>query len=57
VLRKARRSGTATAMTRTNLLVLSASDLHALMKRDKRIATRIKDVVEKRTGKKVEAEE
>jgi voltage-gated potassium channel len=53
VLRKARRSGTATAITRTNLLALSASDLHALMKRDKRIATRVKDVVEKRTGRKV----
>lgn len=57
VLRKARRSGTATATTRTNLLVLSAQDLHALMKRNPRIAQRIKDVVEKRTGKKVEAED
>ena len=53
VLRKSRRSGTATALTRTNLLALSAQDLHALMKRDRRIADRIKDVVEKRTGRKV----
>ncbi len=42
VLRKVRRSGTATALTRCNLLVLAAQDLHALMKRDRRIAERIK---------------
>ena len=53
VLRGERRSGTATALSRTNLLALSAQDLHALIKRDSRIAKRIKDVVEKRTGKKV----
>ena len=48
-------SGTATALTRTSLLALSAQDLHALMKRDPRVAERIKDVVEKRTGNKVVA--
>jgi len=53
VLRRARRSATATALTRTNLLVLSAQDLHALMQRDSRIAARIKDVVEKRVGRDV----
>ncbi len=53
VLRRARRSATATALTRTNLLVLSAQDLHALMQRDSRIAARIKDVVEKRVGREV----
>ena len=53
VLRRARRSATATALTRTNLLVLSAQDLHALMQRDPRIAARIKDVVEKRLGREV----
>jgi voltage-gated potassium channel len=53
VLRRARRSGTVTALSRTNLLALSAQDLHALMKRDSRIAERIKDVVEKRTGRKL----
>jgi voltage-gated potassium channel len=53
VLRRARRSATATALTRTNLLVLSAQDLHALMQRDSRIAARIKDVVEKRVGRYV----
>jgi voltage-gated potassium channel len=57
VLRGERRSGTATALTRTNLLALSAQDLHALMKRDKRIANRVKDVVAKRTGKKVKVAE
>jgi voltage-gated potassium channel len=53
VLRGSRRSGTAVATTQTRLLVLSAHDLHALMKRDKRIADRIKDVVEKRVGRDV----
>jgi voltage-gated potassium channel len=53
VLRRARRSATATALTRTNLLVLSAQDLHALMQRDPRIAARIKDVVEKRVGREL----
>ena len=33
---------------------LSAQDLHALMRRDRRVAERIKDVVKKRTGRKVE---
>ena len=51
VLRRARRSATATALTRTNLLVLAAQDLHALMQRDSRIAERINDVVEKRVGR------
>src|SRR5664279_273324 len=58
VLSGSRRSGTATAVTRCNLMALSASDLHALMKRDPRIAKRVKDVAENRTGKKVaEAQE
>jgi voltage-gated potassium channel len=53
VLRRARRSATATALTTTSLLVLAAQDLHALMQRDPRIAARIKDVVEKRVGREV----
>jgi voltage-gated potassium channel len=53
VLRRARRSATVTALSRTNLLVLDAHDLHALMQRDPRIATRIKDVVEKRVGREI----
>ena len=51
VLRRVRRSATATALTRASLLVLAAQDLHALMQRDPRIAKRIKDVVEKRVGR------
>lgn len=50
VLRRARRSATVTALSRTSLLVLDAQDLHALMQRDPRVAQRIKDVVEKRVG-------
>jgi len=53
VLRRVRRSATATALTRTSLLVLDAQDLHALMQRNPRIAARIKDVVEKRIGSEV----
>jgi len=53
VLRRVRRSATATALTRTNLLVLDAQDLHALMQRSPRIRQRIKDVVEKRVGREV----
>jgi voltage-gated potassium channel len=53
VLRRARRSATVTALTRTNLLLLDAQDLHALMRRDPRIATRVKEVVAKRVGGEV----
>jgi len=53
VLRRARRSATVTALTRTSLLVLAAQDLHALMQRDPRIAARIKDTVEKRLGREL----
>jgi voltage-gated potassium channel len=52
LLRRTRRTATVTAITRTNLLGLDAHDLHALMQRDRRIADRIKDVVEKRVGKR-----
>ncbi|HZP78276.1 MAG TPA: cyclic nucleotide-gated ion channel [Pseudolabrys sp.] len=50
VLRRARRSATVTALTRTSLLLLDAHDLHALMQRDARLAKRIHDVMEKRVG-------
>jgi voltage-gated potassium channel len=53
VLRRARRSATAIAVTRTNLLVLDAHDVRALMSRDPRIAQRIRDVVDKRVGREV----
>jgi hypothetical protein len=41
-----------TAITRTNLLGLDAHDLHALMRRDTRIAARIREVAENRVGKR-----
>jgi voltage-gated potassium channel len=50
VLRRARRSATVTATTRTNLLVLDAHDLHALMAREPRVAERIHAVVKSRVG-------
>src|SRR4249920_1955100 len=55
LLRRTRRTATVTAVTRTNLLGLDAHDLHALMQRDRRIAERIKEVVEKRVGKRAGA--
>jgi voltage-gated potassium channel len=53
VLRRARRSANITATKRSNLLVLDASDLHALMQRDERIAQRIADVTRDRIGREL----
>jgi voltage-gated potassium channel len=53
VLRRARRSATATALTRTSLLVLDAQELHRLMSREPRIAERVHDVVRTRVGEPV----
>ncbi len=53
VLRRARRSATAMALTRTSLLVLDAQDLHTLMSREPRIAARVHDVVKTRLGEPV----
>jgi voltage-gated potassium channel len=50
VLRRARRSATVTALTRTSLLVLDAHDLHVLMEREPRIAERIREVARTRLG-------
>jgi voltage-gated potassium channel len=50
VLRRARRSATVTAVSRTSLLVLDASDFHLLMERDPRIAERVHAVVRQRVG-------
>jgi voltage-gated potassium channel len=52
-LRRSRRSATATAVTRTSLLVLDAQDLHALMEREPRIAERIREVVRGRLGRDI----
>jgi len=55
LLRRTRRTATVTAVTRTSLLGLDAHDLHALMQRDRRIAERIKEVVDDRVGKRAAA--
>lgn len=44
VLQRTRRSATVRALVSTSLLVLDASDLHALMERDPRIAERVRDM-------------
>ncbi len=53
VLRRTRRSATATALARSNLLILNGNDLHALMDRDSRLAKRIRDVARDRVGTEV----
>jgi voltage-gated potassium channel len=53
VLRSARRSANVTAVSRTSLLVLDAHDLRALMERDARIASRIREVARTRLGREV----
>src|SRR5215470_6416911 len=53
VLRRARRSATVAAITRTNLLVLNASDFHALMEQEPQIAVRVHAVVRDRVGREV----
>jgi len=50
VLRRARRSATIIALTRTSLLVLDAHDLHVLMEREPRIAEHIHEVARSRLG-------
>lgn len=49
VLGRARRMATVTAVTRTNLLILDAQDLEALMEREKRIADRIQEALRGRS--------
>jgi voltage-gated potassium channel len=53
VLRRARRSATVTATTRTNLLLLDATDFHLLMEQEPRIAERVHAVVRERVGRDV----
>jgi voltage-gated potassium channel len=53
VLRRARRSATVRATTRTNLLVLDASDFHILMEQEPRIAERVHSVVRDRIGREI----
>ena len=57
VLRRTRRTATARAATRTNLLVLDADDLHALMETNPSIAQRMREVMSKRMrGKRLQYE-
>jgi voltage-gated potassium channel len=56
VLRRARRSATVTALTRANLLVLDALDLHALMEREPRVAARMREMIKQRVGSEVVSE-
>jgi voltage-gated potassium channel len=49
-LKRARRSATAIAVTTTRLLVLDATDLHALMEQEPQIASRIQDAARTRIG-------
>jgi voltage-gated potassium channel len=49
-LKRSKRSATATAVSRTNLLILDAHDLRALMERDARIAEQVRAAVRKRGG-------
>lgn len=51
VLKKARRSATATAVTRVNLLILAAEDFHILMDRRPDLAKHIMAVAKARVGK------
>jgi voltage-gated potassium channel len=53
VLKRSRRSATATAISRTNLLILDAHDLHALMERDSRIAEQVRAAARKRGGEEI----
>jgi voltage-gated potassium channel len=50
ILKQSKRSATVTAATRTNLLILDAHDLHALMERDARIAELVKAAARERGG-------
>ena len=53
VLRRARRSATVRATTRTNLLVLDAANFHVLMEQEPRIAERVHTVVRDRIGREI----
>jgi len=53
VLRRALRSATSIAVRRSNILVLDAHDLHALMDREELIAERILEVAKSRVGHEI----
>ena len=51
--RRARRSATVSALTRTNLLALDGSDLHGLLEREPHVAARMHEMVRQRLGREV----
>ncbi|MEJ8574279.1 cyclic nucleotide-gated ion channel [Microbaculum marinum] len=51
VLKKSRRSATVVAVTRVNLLVLSADDFHVLLERNPDIGQRIRKIADARLGR------
>ncbi|TAK47787.1 MAG: cyclic nucleotide-binding domain-containing protein [Xanthobacteraceae bacterium] len=53
VLRRSRRSATVTAVSRCDLLVLEARDLHALMEREPELAARVNEVMKTRLGTEI----
>jgi voltage-gated potassium channel len=53
VLKRTKRSATVTAVARTNLLILDAHDLHALMERDPRIAEHVRSAARRRLGEEI----
>jgi voltage-gated potassium channel len=53
VLRRARRSATVRATTRTRLLVLDADDFHDLLSKQPELAGRLREVVQERLGREL----
>jgi voltage-gated potassium channel len=53
LLQRSRRTGTSTALTRADLLILQARDLNALMERNAHIRSHIREVAEARLGHEI----
>ena len=53
LLQRSRRSATSVAITRSDLLILQARDLHTLMERNERIGSHIREIAEERLGHKI----
>jgi len=53
LLQRSRRSATSVAMTRSDLLILQARDLHTLMERNERIGSHIREIAEERLGHQI----
>jgi len=55
LLQRSRRSATSVALTRSDLLILQARDLHTLMERNEQIGVHIRAVAEERLGRAIVA--